>query len=323
MSVLFELHNVRKSYGDFVALKGIDVKVQEGMIGLLGPNGAGKSTLLKTLLGLLPFSEGEATVLGHRLPLGAPMIRSSVGYMPENDCYHPRMTAVEYCTWAGRLCGMPPGDAFQRAHETLHYVGLGEARYRRLGTFSTGMKQRVKLAQALVHGPKLVFLDEPTNGLDPEGRDQMLDLICDVGQRGVSVMLSTHILHDVERTCQTALLLNRGEIIYYGTLAEMKADRQNNFEIRVRDSVEPFVTLLKARGAEVSEDRGNRLIATLPDGQGAEFIFAAALEAKVQLRHLVPHHRTLETAFLSILDKQPKNAAAPIASQADAALLGQ
>jgi ABC-type multidrug transport system ATPase subunit len=130
-------------------------------------------------------------------------------------------------------------------------------------------------------------------------------------------------LHDVERTCQTALLLNRGEIIYYGTLAEMKADRQNNFEIRVRDNAEPFAALLKARGAEVSEDRGNRLIATLPDGQGAEFIFAAALEAKVQLRHLVPHHRTLETAFLSILDKQPKNAAAPIASQADAALLGQ
>ena len=304
MSALFELTNLRKCYGDLVALQGVDVKAVEGTIGLLGPNGAGKSTLIKVLLGLLPFNEGTATVMGHRLPLGARLIRRDVGYMPENDCYLPRMTAVNYVTFAGRLCGMPRRDAFQRAHETLHYVGLGEARYRRLGTFSTGMKQRVKLAQALVHGPKLVLLDEPTAGLDPEGRDQMLDLVNDVATRGISVMLSTHILYDVERTCERALLLNRGVVIHYGSIEEMRDDRKNNFEIQVRDHPERLAEALQKRGATIDDDRGAKLIVTLADDADTNVIMAAAVEAQVQIRHLVPFHLTLETAFLSIIKGQ-------------------
>ncbi len=320
MSVLFELHNIRKTYGAFVALKGLDVQVGEGTIGLLGPNGAGKSTLIKTLLGLLSFESGQVQVLGHRLPEGAREIRRRVGYMPENDCYHPRMTAVEYCSFAGRLCGMPARDAFQRAHETLHYVGLGEARYRKLGTFSTGMKQRAKLAQALVHGPKLIFLDEPTNGLDPDGREQMLDLINDVASRGVSVMLSTHILYDVERTCEKALLLNRGEIIHYGSISDMKDDSKNNYELRVREESSALVEALKARGARIDENRGARLVVTLPSGQGTEVIFEVARETGAQLRHLVPYHMTLETAFLNIIDR---DTGSEDAGHADSALLGQ
>ncbi|MEO1266592.1 MAG: ABC transporter ATP-binding protein [Myxococcota bacterium] len=300
---LFRLHNVRKRYEAFEALKGLTVTVAEGAIGLLGPNGAGKSTLIKTLLGLLPFEEGSATVLGHRLPEGGTEIRRQIGYMPENDCYLPRMTAVQYCAFAGRLCGMRSSDAFQRAHEMLHYVGLGEARYRKLGEFSTGMKQRAKLAQALVHGPKLVFLDEPTNGLDPQGRDQMLDLIEDVKAAGVSVVLSTHILYDVERVCERALLLNQGAIIHYGSIAEMRDDRKNNYEIQVRDRKAELARALGALGASIDEDRGNQLVVTLPETLGTRDIFQAALDEKVQIRHLVPYHMTLETAFLNILDE--------------------
>ena len=304
MTVLFQLFGMRKSYGDFVALHGLDVEVKAGTIGLLGPNGAGKSTLIKVLLGLLTFEEGNVTVLGHKLPHGERAIRRDVGYMPENDCYLPRMTAVEYVTFAGRLCGMPRRDAFQRAHETLHYVGLGEARYRRLGTFSTGMKQRCKLAQALVHGPRLVLLDEPTNGLDPEGRDQMLDLINDVAGRGISVMLSTHILYDVERTCERALLLNRGQIIHYGSIADMKDDRKNNFEIQVRDKPEQLAAALRESGVTIDEDRGAKLVVTLPDGENTNLILRAAVKTGVQIRHLVPYHMTLETAFLGIIRDQ-------------------
>ncbi len=309
MAVLFELHNVRKRYGSFEALKGITVSVEEGTMGLLGPNGAGKSTLIKALLGLLPFDEGQATVLGHRLPEAAQLIRRDVGYMPENDCYLPRMTAVQYVTFAGRLCGMPRRDAFQRAHETLHYVGLGEARYRRLGTFSTGMKQRVKLAQALVHGPKLVLLDEPTNGLDPDGRDQMLALIMDVARRGVSVMLSTHILYDVEQTCERAILLNHGGLVHYGTITSMKDDKRNNYEIKVREGADRMAASLKARGATIEEDRGALLVVALPEGQTTTSILQAAVEAKVQIRHMVPYDLTLETAFLNIIGQERESEA--------------
>lgn len=310
MTVLFELHNVRKNYGDFTALKGLTVKVEEGKIGLLGPNGAGKSTMIKALLGLLQFESGEATVLGHRLPEGGATVRRMIGYMPENDCYIPRMSAVEYCTYAGRLCGMPKGDAFQRAHETLHYVGLGEARYRKLGQFSTGMKQRVKLAQALIHGPSLVFLDEPTNGLDPEGRDQMLELINDVARRGISVMLSTHLLYDVEQTCDRALLLNRGQIIHYGAISDMTDDRKNNFQVRAKEGSDKLAAELRKRGATIEEDRGAMLLVTLPKEENSAFIFKAAKDCGVQIRHMVPYQMTLETAFLNILNDSKAEAPA-------------
>jgi ABC-2 type transport system ATP-binding protein len=221
--------------------------------------------------------------------------------MPENDCYLPRMTAVQYVTYAGRLCGMPRRDAFQRAHETLHYVGLGEARYRRLGTFSTGMKQRVKLAQALVHGPSMVLLDEPTNGLDPQGRDQMLDLINDVSGRGISVMLSTHILYDVEKTCERALLLNQGELVHYGDISRMKDDRKNNYEVRVRGDSEKLSLALASKGATIDEDRGGVIVLTLPEGASTNLILRAAAETDAQIRHMIPYDLTLETAFLNII----------------------
>jgi ABC-2 type transport system ATP-binding protein len=183
------------------------------------------------------------------------------------------------------------------------------------------MKQRAKLAQALVHGPKLVFLDEPTNGLDPDGREQMLDLINDVASRGISVMLSTHILYDVERTCEAALLLNRGEIIHYGPISEMKDDKKNNYEIRVRDGDTSMEEALRQAGARIDEHRGARFVVTLPEGTGTEVIFQAAADVGAQVRHLVPYHMTLETAFLNIIDKD--SSAKKPSQEADQALLGQ
>jgi len=220
---LLDLDNVSKSYGLLQALKGLTLECDTGSIGLLGPNGAGKSTLLKLMLGLLPF-EGRAQVLGYDSRDQALDLRARVGYMPERDCYIPGMNAVELCAFAGELCGLPRPAAMQRAHAVLHYVGLEDKRYLRVETYSTGMKQRVKLAQALVHDPELLLLDEPTNGLDPQGREEMLALIKDLpDRRGCSILLSSHLLPDVEYICDRAILLHQGEMLFTGTIDELNS----------------------------------------------------------------------------------------------------
>ncbi len=199
---LIELDGVEKRYGELRALRSLTLTLEEGRIGLLGPNGAGKSTMLKCLLGLLRPEHGSAKVFDVDVAHDPFSVRSRIGYMPEGDSVMPEMTALQFVTFAGELCGLPRAESTGRAHQVLHYVGLGEARYRRLGSFSTGMKQRARLAQALVGDPKLLLLDEPTSGLDPRGRDEMLALILDIPKRtGSSVILSTHILPDVEKTC--------------------------------------------------------------------------------------------------------------------------
>jgi ABC-2 type transport system ATP-binding protein len=224
---LIELDAVEKRYGELVALKDVTLKLEPGRIGLLGPNGAGKSTLLKVLLGLITHEKGTVKVFDEDVTRNAFSVRARVGYMPEGDTVMPELTALEYTTFAGELCGLPRSEATGRAHQVLHYVGLGEARYRKLGSFSTGMRQRARLAQALVGDPKLMLLDEPTSGLDPRGRDEMLALILDIPQRtGASVILSTHILPDVEKTCDQVLVIAGGEILYSGALAPLIAPEE-------------------------------------------------------------------------------------------------
>lgn len=306
---LFALDNLQKQYGAFQAIKGLTLRIPEGSVGLLGPNGAGKSTLIKTLLGLLGFSGGSASVLGLRLPDEAAKIRQLTGYMPENDCYLPYMTAIEYVSFGGRLSGMPTAEAFRRAHEVLYYVGLQEARYRQLSGFSTGMKQRVKLAQALVHGPKLVFLDEPTNGLDPKGRDEMLDLIGDVKARGVNVVLSSHLLADVERVCDHAIVLNAGEIVFSGSIDTLKNNDERVIEIETKEQNAQLADALKADGWRV-EQVGLRLKVWLGEGQTERELLAAAVAAEVQIRHFMPGELTLEAAFLHIIDEHKASRAA-------------
>src|SRR5262245_9367998 len=259
-----------------------------GSMGLLGPNGAGKTTLLKTLLGFLSPSSGDGSVLGFNIRTRQLSIRQRVGYMPENDCHIPGMNAVTFVSYAGQLAGMKPKDSIQRAHEILHYVGLGEVRYRNLETYSTGMKQRIKLGQALVHDPELVFLDEPTNGLDPRGRVEMLGLIQDISTRkGIHVILSSHLLPDVESVCQEATVIHKGKRLACGKIQDLKHAVGSVFECRIKGDVEAFRAELQTLGCECLDAEDGMLRVQLVDGLGSESILRVARERGVQIRHLV------------------------------------
>ena len=301
-TVLFALENVQKNYGHLSALKGITLEMDDEAIGLLGPNGAGKSTLIKVLLGLQPLSGGHAELLGMRVPEDARAIRRAVGYMPESDCYLPYMTAIEYVSFNGQLCGMPRSEAFRRAHEMLYFVGLEEARYRKMGEFSTGMKQRAKLAQAIVHGPRVLFLDEPTNGLDPQGRDEMLSLIEDVRSRDVHIVLSTHLLPDVERICDSVIMLNQGELIHCGRLAELQDSDEEFLQVKTHMANDEFRAHLEKRNFEVIGG-DDRLKIRITADKTTEDVLTIAVEEDIQIRHFMPQRLTLETAFLRLLDE--------------------
>src|SRR4029450_13648762 len=223
MDAVVQLDGVTVVYGKNQALKKGSARFAKGAVGLLGPNGAGKSTMLKALLGFVKPHKGRMTVLDMDVAQAPLAIRARIGYMPENDAHIPGMNAVSFVPYCGQLAGLPAVDAMQRAHEVLYYVGLGEARYRNIDTYSTGMKQRIKLAQALVHDPDLLFLDEPTNGMDPKGRDEMLELIRDLGHnKGVSLILSSHLLPDVEYPCDPLVVLDKGRIAPAGRIGELK-----------------------------------------------------------------------------------------------------
>src|SRR6187551_3275936 len=223
MDAVVQLDDVTVIYGRNQALKNVSATFAKGAVGLLGPNGAGKSTMLKSLLGIVKPDRGRMTVLGLDVAQSPLEIRARIGYMPENDAHIPGMNAVSFVAYCGELAGLGAVDAMQRAHEVLYYVGLGEARYRNVETYSTGMKQRIKLAQALVHDPDLLFLDEPTNGMDPKGRDEMLALIRDVAER-MSVILSSHVLPDVEVACEHVVVLHKGAVATHGPIAALKGD---------------------------------------------------------------------------------------------------
>ena len=219
MTAVVQLERVSVKYGRQAALRDVDASFPPGAVGLLGPNGAGKSTMLKALLGFVPPDSGQMQVLGLDVRKSPLEIRARLGYMPETDAHIPGMNAVSFVAYCGELAGLPQTDAMQRAHEVLYYVGLGEARYRNLETYSTGMKQRIKLAQALVHDPDLLFLDEPTNGMDPKGRDEMLELIRDIAlNKGINLILSSHLLPDVESTCDYVVVLDKGAVATAGRL---------------------------------------------------------------------------------------------------------
>src|SRR2546429_532499 len=253
-TVAATLENVSVAYGRQWALSEVSAEFPTGAVGLLGPNGAGKSTMLKALLGLLKPNAGTMHVLGLDVETAALEIRARIGYMPENDAHIPGMTAVSFVAFCGELSGLPRADAMQRAHEVLFYVGLGEARYRNVETYSTGMKQRIKLAQALVHDPELLFLDEPTNGMDPKGRDEMLELVHDLGHnKGVNLILSSHLLPDVDFTCDHVVVLDKGKVAAAGPIATLKQPRGRAFELRVRPpagGLDAFLARLTAAGLE-------------------------------------------------------------------------
>src|SRR5215207_9595692 len=238
-------------YGKNAALKDVSAVFPSGAVGLLGPNGAGKSTLLTSLMGFLVPEKGSMKVLGLDVATSPLEIRERIGYMPESDSHIPGMNAVSFVAYCGQLSGLPAVDAMQRAHEVLYYVGLGEARYRNIETYSTGIKQRIKLAQAIVHDPDLLFLDEPTNGMDPKGRDEMLELIRDLGHnKNVNLILSSHLLPDVEFTCDHVIVMDKGQVVAQGPIAELKGPGGRVFELRVKGNLRAFLDVLHGAGLD-------------------------------------------------------------------------
>ena len=292
------LEAVTVSYGRRHALQSVDAVFPSGAVGLLGPNGAGKSTLLKALLGFVHPDGGRMQVLGMDVVARPLDIRARLGYMPESDAHIPGVNAVTFVAYCGRLAGLPAADAMQRAHSVLQYVGLGEARYRAVDTYSTGMKQRIKLAQALVHDPDLLFLDEPTNGMDPRGREEMLALIRDLAQRkGVNVILSSHVLPDVETACDRVVVLHQGRVVAQGPIAELKGKSRRAFELRVKGDLARFVAGLRAAGVECHDTDDDVMRVLIGDDRGARDLFALAVQYEVQVRHLRPSVQTLEDVF--------------------------
>src|SRR5688572_28493050 len=266
------LDRVTVMLGAHPALSNVTVAFPPGAVGLLGPNGAGKSTMLKSLLGFITPKEGRLHVLGLDVATRALDIRARLGYMPESDALIPGMNAVSFVAYCGELSGLPKSDAIQRAHEVLYYVGLGEARYRNVETYSTGMKQRIKLAQALVHDPDLLFLDEPTNGMDPRGREEMLELIRDLAHhKGKDVIVSSHLLPDVEYTCHYVVVLDKGAIAASGPIEALKGPAGRVYEVRVKGSVAAFVDRVQADGLEcheTEEDVMRVFVPGTPDAPG-------------------------------------------------------
>ena len=301
-SSIVTLEGVTVAYGPTPALRDVTATFGSGAVGLLGPNGAGKSTLIKSLLGFLVPERGRLRVLGLDVTEAPLEVRARVGYMPENDGHIPGMNAVSFVAYCAELAGLPRVDAMQRAHEVLFYVGLGEARYRNVETYSTGMKQRIKLAQALVHDPDLLFLDEPTNGMDPRGRDEMLELIRDLAHaKGVNLILSSHLLPDVEYTCDEVVVIDKGRIATSGPITALKQPRGRLYELRVKapgGDRAAFRARLTAKGIECHQsDDDDVMRVFVPGESGARDLFALAAAEGVQVRHLRPSVPTLEDVF--------------------------
>lgn len=300
--MLFTLCDITKTYGRITALSHLSVGVPDGAVGLLGPNGAGKTTLIRTLLGLIKIDSGAGEVLGMDLRNRRMDIRHAVGFVPEEECLFPVVTGVEFVAYAGGLCGMSRTDALQRAHEVLNHVSLGEARYRPAESYSTGMKQRLKLAAALVHDPRLLILDEPTNGMDPAGRQEMLDLARDLAHgKGMSVLFSSHLLPDVEYVCDHVVVLGEGRLLAQGAIRDLKAAHDRCYQVRVKEDRAGFAQRLRDAGCTV-EEQDDALLVSVPAGDSGQLLWRVAAEAGEQVRHLRPQRSTLEEVFLKAVE---------------------
>ncbi len=299
---VIETLNLRKTFGTLKALDGVNLKVFPGAIGLLGPNGAGKSTLMKCLLQLLPITSGSAKLLGGEVGSEGREIRMRVGYTPEQDCHIPNMVGCEYATYCAQLCGLPFQAARQRAHEMLDFVGMGQERYRKIDTYSTGMKQRLKLAQAIVHDPEIVFLDEPTNGLDPKGQAQMLELVQSLWKRyGVTVILSSHLLHDVDRICEQIIIIARGQVLVHDSLENLKARRKGAAEIVVRSQHADLVAAFQKRGWP-SQQLPNGRIRVEHQGQNLTPVLELMNDLRIPPLEIIPSPNALEETFVQALE---------------------
>jgi len=304
MDPVIQLDNLEVRFGERAILNKLNASLTGQSIGLLGPNGAGKSTLLNTLLGFHQPSSGTARIFGQDIRTHARQVRSLVGYMPENDAFIAGMSGVRFVRLMAELAGLPREHALERAHEAFFYVGLGEVRYRTLGTYSLGMKQSAKLAQAIAHGPKLLFLDEPTNGLDPPARTRMIQLIQEIRDRGdLRLILSSHLLRDVEECCDEVLILKDGNIAAFCNLEEERRSNRRFLEIETRgENNGSFLEAVEKLGCETAPGAQGRVKLVLPDGLEVRRLYEVAAAQNVQIRRLNHKRDSLEDIFLKAME---------------------
>ena len=305
MESIISLQNVTKRYGGFLALDDVSVEIPPGIIGLLGPNGAGKSTLIKVLLGLVKLTAGDGAVLGHQVaPRNFQEIRSQVGYMPEDDCFIEGIAGVEMVQFAAQLTGYPKLRSLQRAHEVLDFCGTGQERYRQVETYSTGMRQKLKFAQAIVHSPKLLVLDEPTSGLDPEERTAMLNRIKLLGaESSMSVIICTHILKDVQDICEYAAVMVAGRVPLLQTVEKLRKPATPSFQVRVLGDPQPFMAEVVQRGATAVLGSHNVITVSNIDARGDRLIWECAKAVQISVQSMVPAKISMEQVFMQVVQE--------------------
>ncbi|MFN2576986.1 MAG: ATP-binding cassette domain-containing protein [Pyrinomonadaceae bacterium] len=297
------LDNLSVTFGGRPILKNLNGDLRGRAIGLLGPNGAGKTTLIHTLLGFHLPSAGTARILGRDIRSEANQIKSLIGYMPERDSFISKMSCIHFVRFMAELSGLPAGAALERAHEALFFVGLGEARYRKVDTFSLGMKQLAKLAQAIVHGPRLIFLDEPTNGLDPPARSRMIKMIREIRDSGqANIVLSSHLLRDVEECCEEIVILKDGQLVVYCNLEEERKANKKFLMLETRGELKSFVKGIGLLGCESAMTGDHRLKIILQDGAEIRDLYKLAADSQVQIRRLSYKRDSLEDIFLKAMD---------------------
>ncbi len=297
------LDNLSVSFGRRPILQNLRGELRGRAIGLLGPNGAGKTTLIHTLLGFHPPSSGTARIFDQDIRGDANQIKSLIGYMPERDSFISKMSCVHFVRFMAELSGLPPGAALERAHEALFFVGLGEARYRNVDTFSLGMKQLAKLAQAIVHGPKLIFLDEPTNGLDPPARQRMIKMIREIRDSGQAhIVLSSHLLRDVEECCEEILILKDGRLVVYCNLEEERKANKKFLMLETRGDQKTFAASLSTLGCEYAVTGEHRLKVILQERTEIRDLYRLASAAQMQIRRLTFKRDSLEDIFLKAME---------------------
>lgn len=307
---IIELDDLEVRLGNRTILNGLRGTLGGRAIGLLGPNGSGKSTLINTLLGFHPSSRGTARVFGQDIRHKSMEIRAGVGYMPENDAFIANMSGIRFVRYMAELAGLPPEQALERAHEAFFYVGLGEVRYRKVGTYSLGMKQLVKLAQAIAHGPKLLILDEPTNGLDPLARQRMIQLIREVREAGdMRLLLSSHLLRDVDEMCDEVLILKDGRVAAICNLEEERRSNQKFIEMETVNAGQQFNAAILALGCECADYGNGRLKVVMPEQLEIRDLYSVAERQGVQIRRMNHRRDSLEDIFLNAMEGKATGAA--------------
>lgn len=302
---LIELDGLQVRLGGRTILDGLSAELRGKAIGLLGPNGAGKSTLINTLLGFHVPSRGSARIFGLDTQHDRARIRQVVGYMPENDSFIGNMTGVRFVRYMAELAGLPAGEALERAHEALFYVGLGEARYRKINTYSLGMKQMIKLAQALAHGPRLLILDEPTNGLDPLARQRMIQTLQAIRKEGsIQLLISSHLLRDIDQICDEVLILKEGRIAALCDIGEERRSQRNFIEIEAAGPTDAFCETLRRQGCECACFAGGRIKLVVPDRIESRDLYVAASQAGMQIRRMHQRRDSLEDIFMRAMEAE-------------------